>query len=95
MECYYQKSGTDSQTYAELIMEEIGKYSSEVKNRGAREEDYHVTRCSECPAVLIEMGFMSNPEECAKLNSSEYQEFLAEKLVDGILAGIEEVEILR
>ena len=90
MECYYQECGTDSQVYAEEIMEVIGEWG-QIRNRGAKEENYHVTRCSNGPAVLIEMGFMSDPEDLAKLTDSEFQKEIAEKIVEGILAGMEEV----
>ena len=37
------------------------------------------------PAVLIEMGFLSNPEEGAKLADPAYQETLAEAISIGIV----------
>jgi N-acetylmuramoyl-L-alanine amidase len=39
---------------------------------------------SEIPTVLIEMGFMSNPEEDALLETEEYQD----KIVDGMVASL-------
>ena len=38
----------------------------------------------ESPAVLIECGFLSNPEECAKLADSDYQKRLSAVLADTI-----------
>ena len=37
------------------------------------------------PAVLVEMGFLSNASECQKLLDEEYQEELAQKIAEGIL----------
>ena len=37
------------------------------------------------PAVLIEVGFLTNAEERGKLLSLEYQELLAEAIASGIL----------
>ena len=37
------------------------------------------------PAVLVECGFLSNPEEAQKLKDEEYQHSLAECIADGIL----------
>ena len=37
------------------------------------------------PAVLIEVGFLTNAEERGKLLSPEYQELLAEAIANGIL----------
>ena len=43
----------------------------------------------ECPAVLVECGFLSSPEEAALLASESYRQQLALTLCMGILRGIE------
>ena len=35
---------------------------------------------------MIEMGFLSNPEECVNLNDPLYQEYLAHLLVESLTA---------
>lgn len=84
MECYYQAEGVAGQEFAEQIMELIAQ-RGHTKSRGARAEEYYVTQHTEAPAILIELGFMSNSSECTKLNSSEYQQVLAQDIVDGIV----------
>ncbi len=42
----------------------------------------------ECPAVLVECGFLSSPEEAALLGSESYRQQLALTLCMGILRGI-------
>ena len=37
------------------------------------------------PAVLVEMGFLSNYSERQKLLSNDYQETLSQKIAEGIL----------
>lgn len=84
MECYYQAEGVAGQRFAEQIMELIAE-RGHVKSRGAKQEEYYVTQYTEAPAILMELGFMSNSSECAKLNSSDYQQTLAQDIVDGIV----------
>jgi len=45
---------------------------------------FEVVRIEECPAILIEYGFVSNLEECAILQNEENQEKLAEATLQGI-----------
>ncbi len=41
---------------------------------------------SEIPTVLIEMGFMTNPDEDAKLETEEYQDKIVEGMIASVLA---------
>ena len=43
----------------------------------------------ECPAVLVECGFLSSPDEAALLGNESYRQQLALTLCMGILRGIE------
>jgi N-acetylmuramoyl-L-alanine amidase len=53
-------------------------------DRGLKSNDWFVVRNSKMPAVLVEVGFVSNPEEAKRLSSKAY----LKKLADGIVAGI-------
>ncbi len=53
-------------------------------NRGAKKANFHVIRETNMPAVLVEIGFIDNANERAKLKSDSYQN----KLADGITQGI-------
>ncbi len=55
------------------------------KNRGVKEAGFLVLRKITMPRVLIEMGFVSNKEEGAFLNSESGQEKLAEAIANSIL----------
>lgn len=48
--------------------------------------DYYILKSGSCPVVICECGFLSNPEECAKLNSDAYQEQMAKAIATGILS---------
>jgi len=49
-----------------------------------------VLRTSGMPAALVECGFMSTPEELARLVRPEYQARLAQGVADGVLAWLEQ-----
>ena len=53
-------------------------------DRGVRHQAIYVIGNAVCPAVLIEVGYLSNDAELKKIASPEYQN----KIVSGILAGL-------
>lgn len=57
---------------------------SKSPSRGIRAEEWFVVRNARMPSVLVEMGFVTNPEEAALLDSDDY----LKRLSDGIYTGI-------
>ncbi|MDF2858344.1 MAG: N-acetylmuramoyl-L-alanine amidase [Neobacillus sp.] len=55
-----------------------------LKSRGVRQGDYHVIRENNHKSVLMELGYISNPEEALTLNSSQFQENAATGLYNGL-----------
>ena len=45
---------------------------------------YYLLRRTRTPTVIVECGFLSNPEEAKLLASEEYQEKIAEAVAEGI-----------
>lgn len=56
-----------------------------VTDRGLKRARFIVLREAECPAVLIEGGFVTNPDEARKIKSPEYRQKMAEAITAGIL----------
>lgn len=55
-----------------------------LRSRGIKEASFMVLRGSPLPGVLIEGGFLSNPEEGVLISKEEYQWTLARAIVAGI-----------
>ena len=53
-------------------------------DRGVKESRLVVLTQNPAPACLVEIGFMTNPAECAKLADEDYQQTLAQAIADGI-----------
>jgi len=53
-------------------------------DRGTRHQAIYVIGNASCPAVLVEVGYLSNEAEVKKIASPDYQN----KIVSGILAGL-------
>lgn len=86
-ECYYRQGEYDSMGYAESIVDYL-EQTKEYAMRGLREEDFFVLRNTISPAVLIELGYLSNQNERKKLADKEYQKQIAEDIVSGIIRNI-------
>ena len=72
-----------SKRAAEAILNRVIR-RTEAVSRGVKRGNFFVIRETHMPAVLVEGGFISNPEERALLRSREYQEKIACGIVDGI-----------
>ena len=57
-----------------------------VKNNGARSAPFHVLLGANMPAVLVELGYCTNPAEAGRLLQAKYRLALAEGIAEGILA---------
>jgi N-acetylmuramoyl-L-alanine amidase len=57
---------------------------TEASSRGVKVGNFHVIRETQMPAVLLEGGFVTNTQECAKLRRKEYLETIAKGLALGI-----------
>ena len=89
LEVYYMRADKsqikieDQYPFAKSIHDEIIK-STGALSRGIKTNPYVVIRETKMSAVLIESGFLSNPQEESLLYSDEYQNYLAEGIIKGI-----------
>lgn len=56
------------------------------ESRGVKRNNFYVLRTNRRPAVLCELGFVSNPQDNRYLQNSTYRQRLAERVADGIIA---------
>lgn len=78
---YYQQNDKDM---AEMIQQEVIKVING-EDRGTAFGDFQVLRQNFKPAVLVELGFISHPEEERLLLTNAYQQ----RLVSGVINGME------
>lgn len=90
LECYYCPGKTVGQAFAESIIS-AAEVGGEIPVRNAKPEDYYVLVNTTMPAVLVEMGYLSNADECQRLTEEEYQELLAAKIAEGIMKKLEDI----
>lgn len=65
------------------------------ENRGLKEEIWFVVRKAKMPSVLIELGFVTNPEEALLLSKNEYLRNLSKAIYNGTVEFIDDFEATR
>ncbi len=83
-ETYYHPVSSNGKTLAEKVQAEIIK-TVKLPDRGIKADDFLVLRHSKAPAILVELGYISNSEDEAILSDSTYQEKFAKAIADGII----------
>jgi len=56
------------------------------EDRGVKRARFAIFRTAQMPAVLVECGYMSDPNEAQKIYDSAYRKKLARAIVDGVTA---------
>lgn len=79
---YYQAGAAESKRLAQLIQAELNRV--QVKERGARAGSFFILRNTEIPGVIVEAGFLSNPQDRQLLQDPEYLKELAEAIKTGL-----------
>jgi N-acetylmuramoyl-L-alanine amidase len=73
----------ESQRFASLVQAELND-ALNLKDRGVKQAPFRVLMGAAMPAVLVEVGFLSNAEEETKLQNSAYRASLVEALVRAV-----------
>lgn len=81
---YISKSASmTSKYFARAIHQSLS--GTGFKKRGVRETDFFVLQKTNCPAVLVEMGFLSNRSEAAILSNPAFRKKLGEYIARGVV----------
>lgn len=78
-----ESKSTESRRLAELIQAQLAS-GKQVRDRGVKHAPFVVLIGTKVPAVLVEVGFISNPTEGKKLTTQAYQRQLATAIAEGI-----------
>lgn len=87
VEGYVYRLGGTSERLAQSIVDSV---SSELgsRNRGVMQANFAVLRRTNMPAVLVELGYLTNATEALNLNSPAWQRAVAAAIFDGIVNSV-------
>lgn len=82
---FYHPSSTEGRRLAVALQAEFIRFQPD-NYRQAGPADYYLLTCAKIPSVLVELGFLSHPEERRLLNTERYRQELAEVMFKGLAA---------
>ncbi|MCX5633575.1 MAG: N-acetylmuramoyl-L-alanine amidase [Phycisphaerae bacterium] len=81
---YIRRNGSSaSASLANAIDRRMAK--TDINGNGVSRADYRVLTHTSCPAVLVELGYLSNYWEAKQLKNKDKQRQLAQAITDGII----------
>ena len=83
METYYYWNSAEGRRLAALLNEELENFGGRF-NRGVKGANFYVLKHTSIPASLVELAFITNPEEEYLLADDNYQQQLAIAITRGI-----------
>ncbi|MFZ5432709.1 MAG: N-acetylmuramoyl-L-alanine amidase family protein [Calditrichota bacterium] len=75
----------DSETWAATLMNEAAKTSG-IPARGVDQAGFYVLMGASMPAVLLECGYLSNPEDAKLLSTEQGRQKIAEAMANSIMS---------
>lgn len=89
IETYYRASDDSAKSTAGNIQSELISYTG-LSNRGIKEgtAQHKILMGTTAPAVMVELGFMTNPKESQLIGSEDFQNKSASAIANGILKSL-------
>ena len=73
----------ESSHLAETVLDSMTR-SLRIPNRGVKQAGFYVLGGAAMPAILVEIGFVTNPKEEKKLRDARYRDEIARAIVEGL-----------
>ena len=83
METFHAPTAVQGARLARLLNEELARLGG-LNNRGVKAARFYVMTHSQCPASVIELGFITNYREEKLLASNDYQQKLAQAITNAV-----------
>src|SRR5690625_4511066 len=81
---YHQRDEQMARTIHQNIMDE----ELDARDRGVSHGDYYVLRENQVPAVLLELGYITNPQDEERMNQEDFQQHIAQAVADGVIQSL-------
>jgi len=84
-QAFYKASDPSGLALAKSIQKQFNEHINAEKGYPALKGDYYILNCSDIPSVILECGFLSNPDDELNLSKAAYQERIAYSIFAGAI----------
>lgn len=82
---FFYAASQEGERAAGIMQKALLSLDAENIRQPKENDTYYLLRRTQVPTIIVECGFLSNPEEAANLSLEEYQDKAAEAICQGIL----------
>jgi N-acetylmuramoyl-L-alanine amidase len=73
-----------SDEFSKLLINELKQIEGIKTDNEPKQADFFVLRNSNCPAVLLTLGYLTNESDLSFINNKKNQELICEKIIDAV-----------
>ena len=82
---FYHTITPEAEDVASIVQEQL-RTVDPTNTRQIKENDtYFMLKNTQVPTIIVECGFLTNPDEAAKLTQEDYQDKLAQAICEGVV----------
>lgn len=82
-QCFYYTNSVEGEQFAKAIQDALLKIDPSNKRKEKASNSYFLLKRTSVPSIIVECGFLSNPEEASKLTDENYQKKIANAIAEG------------
>ena len=82
---FYYAGSEEGRKMAQILQESVRMVDSENDREIKSNDTYYLLTKTAVPTLIVECGFLTNPEEAKKLTEDWYQEEVSNAIADGIM----------
>ena len=82
---FYYSGSPEGEEAAKVMQNALLAVDAENTRQAKANNTYYLLKRTKAPTIIVECGFLSNPEDAANLCSDEYQDKVSEAICKGIL----------
>ena len=84
---FYYSSSPEGKAFADVMQQTINSHINPTKPRSPQaNNNYYLLKNAPSPMIIVECGFLSNPQDAALLITEDYQKQMAQGIYLGLLA---------